>query len=366
MKIAMIVPYPIFPPDEGGRIRAYNLLKHLATAGHELLLLTPGSPPPLADLPVHMFEIAGTGRREQIFDPGFTRRAWKILQAERPDVVLAEFVWPALHGAYLARRLGVPLVIDAHNVEGDRFRSAGSRMWPLVAAYERLALRLAASVLVVSEEDRARFTKRGVRAAKMQIVPNGVDLAVVHRDGEAGDAVRRDLGIADSTKMLLFFGQLGYAPNQQALRIIHDELLPRLDRAGTDYAFVVVGKNHEVATRLYSHPRLRFTGAVRAIAPYINAADAVAVPITSGGGTRLKILESIACGTPVVSTSMGAEGIDLAACGGLLTVADGWNAFSATLASPLNVKDGNVPAPFLDMYSWTNIVSRIDWPSRRS
>ena len=249
---------------------------------------------------------------------------------------------------------------------GSRRRRAGSRAWPLVAAYERLALRLATSVLVVSEEDRERFTKRGVRAAKMQIVPNGVDPAVVHPDVEAGEAVRRELGIAAETKMLLFFGQLGYAPNQQAVRTIHDELLPRLDRSGADYTFIVVGKNHESVARVDSHPRLRFTGAVRAIAPYINAADAVAVPITSGGGTRLKILESIACATPVVSTSMGAEGIDRAACGGLLTIADGWNAFSATLASPLNVKDGNVPAPFLDMYSWTNIVSRIDWPTRRS
>ena len=366
MKIAMIVPYPIFPPDEGGRIRAYNLLKHLAAAGHDMLLLTPTSPPPPADLPVRFFETTTAGRRKQVFDPGFMLRAGKILKAERPDIVLSEFIWPAVHGAYLARRLGVPLVLDAHNVEGNRFRSAGAPVWPLVAAYERLALRLATKILVVSEEDRERFTKRGVRAAKMQIVPNGVDPAVVHPDAEAGEAVRRELGIAAETKMLLFFGQLGYAPNQQAVRTIHDELLPRLDRSGTDYTFIVVGKNHESVARVDSHPRLRFTGAVRAIAPYINAADAVAVPITSGGGTRLKILESIACATPVVSTSMGAEGIDRAACGGLLTIADDWDAFSATLAAPCDVKDGNVPAPFLDMYSWKNIVSRIDWPSRRS
>ena len=101
------------------------------------------------------------------------------------------------------------------------------------------------------------------------------------------------------------------------------------------------------------------------MAPYINAADAVAVPVRSGGGTRLKILESIACATPVVSTSVGAEGINRPACAPLLTVADDWDAFAAALAAPRDVKAGNVPGPFLDMYSWATIASRIEWPAAR-
>ncbi|MBI5288043.1 MAG: glycosyltransferase family 4 protein [Chloroflexi bacterium] len=364
MKIAMIVPYPIFPPDEGGRMRAYNLLKHLS-AHHEMSLFTPRSPANAAHgLRVRLFETTPPGRRHQILDAGFLRRAPAIAREELPDVILAEFIWPGLHAAYLARRLGVPFVLDAHNVEADRFRSSASRAQPLVAVYERLIARLASGIFVVSPEDGDRFRGRGVPAAKIQAVPNGVDPDAVHPDAEAGMQIRRELGIGENTKMLLFFGQLGYAPNRDAMRIIHQELLPRLDHIGLDYRFVVAGKNHEQAAWLYSHPRLRYTGAVAAIAPYVNAADTVAVPIVSGGGTRLKILESIACATSVVSTSAGAEGIDRAACGRLLTIEDGWDGFAAALASPRDVKSGNVPAPFLDMYSWANIVSRIEWPRR--
>ncbi len=364
MNIAMIVPYPIFPPDDGGRVRAYNLLKHLAPV-HELLLFTPRSPANAAnDLRVRLYETTPPGRRHQVLDAGFLRRALVIARDQRPDVIVTEYPWPGLHAAYLARRLGVPLVLDAPNVEGDRFRSTGSRAWRLVALYERLIARLGSSIFVVSAEDGERFRRCGVPAAKIQLVPNGVDAAVVHPDAAAGARVREQLAIGEGTKMLLFFGQLGYAPNGEALRIIHQELLPRLDRAGLDYQFVVAGKNHEEAAWLYSHPRLRYTGAVPAMAPYVNAADAVAVPVVSGGGTRLKILESIACATPVVSTTMGAEGIDRAVCGELLSFEDGWDAFAAALAAPRHVKSGNVPAPFLDMYSWANIVSRIEWPAR--
>jgi hypothetical protein len=64
----------------------------------------------------------------------------------------------------------------------------------------------------------------------------------------------------------------------------------------------------------------------------------------------------------VVSTTVGAEGIDRSVCGGLLTVADGWDAFTEALAAAY-VKQGNVPAGFLDMYSWASIVSRIEWPA---
>jgi glycosyltransferase involved in cell wall biosynthesis len=366
MKIAMIVPYPIFPPDEGGRIRAYNLLKHLAPA-HELALFTPHSPAnATCDLPMRLYETTPPGRRHQVLDAGFLRRGLAIARDDRPDVIVSEYPWPGLHGAYLSRRLGIPLVLDAPNVEGDRFRSTGSRVWRAVALYERLIARLSAGVFVVSAEDRARFRARGVPAAKIQLVPNGVDPAVVRPDAESGARIRAELGIGEGTKMLLFFGQLGYSPNREAVRIIHRELLRRLDRTGLDYAFVVAGKNHEQAAWLYSHARLRYTGTVPAIAPYVNAADAVAVPVVSGGGTRLKILESVACGTPVVSTTIGAEGIDRAACGDLLSIVDGWEAFAGALAAPQHVKPGNVPAPFLDMYSWANIVSRISWPARNA
>ena len=364
VRIALFVPYPILPADEGGRVRALNLITHLAPH-HDLLLVTPRSPAYRdAAIPAHIAETTPPGRLRQILDPGAIAAAtWRAVRDFHPDVVVSEYPWPGLRAITIARRLHVPFVLDAPNVEGDRFRSTGSRIWRMVDIYERVLARRAAAVFVVSDDDARRFRARGVASSTIQLVPNGVDPASTHPDPAAATTIRRDLGLADSTKIILFFGQLAYTPNRDALRVIHAELLPRLDRAGLDYVVVAAGKNHEDAMWTWSHPRLRYTGSVPAIAPYINASDVVAVPITSGGGTRLKILESIACATPVVSTTVGAEGIDRALCGDLLSVVDGWDSFAEALARPRQVKPGNVPAGFLDMYSWAGIVSRIEWPT---
>jgi len=368
----MVAPYRIWPADEGGRVRAYALLTHLADAGHEVALFCPrpsavertdvGQPPPAVppgfDARIRVHELTGPGRRRQILSPEFFRRAPALARRERFDAVISEYPWPGLHAWWLARRAGAALVLDAPNVEGERFRSVGARWWRGVDAYERLVARLADAVWAVSEEDRQRFRARGVPGRKLQVVPNGVDPRSHHPDDAARARVRAELALDDATRLLLFFGQLDYAPNRQALDTLAREVLPRLDRCGLAYACVVAGKGGPPAP---PHPAMRLLGRVERIADYVNAADAVLAPVTSGGGTRLKVLESVACGTPVVATTIGAEGIDRAACGGLLVLADDWDAFAMAAARvPL---DGSrrTPDGFVERYGWDAIVRRITW-----
>jgi glycosyltransferase involved in cell wall biosynthesis len=361
MKIVMIVPYAIFPPDEGGRIRAYNLLKHLSSE-HEMVLLSPQSEANRAnDLPARIFETTPAGRRNQFASPRFLRSAPEIVRRERPDLVLIEYPWPGLHAMYLSWRCGVPYVLDAPNVEGQRFRSTGAWYWRGVDAYERFIAKRARRVFAVSRGDRERFIERGIESSKVEVVPNGVDPDVLHPDERLRALTRERLGVGDAMRVLLFFGQLDYQPNRDALTVIADELLPRIERAGGNVRIVVTGKRPPPLPRLFGHPLVTYAGVVPSMVPYLNAADAVLAPLRSGGGTRLKLLESIACGTPVVSTTVGAEGVERSVCGDLLHVEDEWDGFVKRLLDGQDVKRGNVPAPFLDMYSWANIVRRIDW-----
>jgi len=380
MKIAMVAPYRIWPPDEGGRVRAAALLTHLADGGHEVTLFCPrrggkdiagashATQPALGgasgdgagfDARIRVYELTGAGRRRQILSPEFLRRAPAVARRERFDVVISEYPWPGVHAWWLARRAGAALVLDAPNVEGERFRSVGSRIWRAVDGYERVVARLADAVWAVSEEDRSRFLARGVPARKLQVVPNGVDPRRHHPDAAARARVRAELGVDDATRLLLFFGQLDYAPNRQALENLAREVLPRLDRCGVAYVCAVAGKGGPARA---PHQAMRLLGRVGCIADYINAADAVLAPVTSGGGTRLKVLESVACGTPVVATGVGAEGIDRAACGDLLVLSDDWDAFAAAAARTPIAFGRRVPAGFLERYGWDGVVKRIAWP----
>jgi len=179
--------------------------------------------------------------------------------------------------------------------------------------------------------------------------------------------MRRALGIGDHELVLLYFGHLGYAPNQEALQLLHRHVLPVLDRHGAEYRLLIAGRGSDELREQYNHPRMRFLGVVDRIEDAISAADAVVVPLVRGGGTRTKIIESIACAKPVVSTAAGAAGLDRSACGDLLTVVDGWDAFAcATLAAARPGAPREVPASFRDVYAWSAIGRRIRFDDART
>jgi glycosyltransferase involved in cell wall biosynthesis len=164
-----------------------------------------------------------------------------------------------------------------------------------------------------------------------------------------------------SAKLILFFGQLKYPPNAQALRTITERILPRLD---SDFRLLVVGGglSSGSARRLSSPPRLILAGPVENIADYIRAADVVAVPLEHGTGTRLKILESVACGVPVLSTSIGAEGLNRAALGDHVIVEDDWKSWPDALVQAAGLKHRPPRDAFVEYYDWRNIVRRINLP----
>jgi glycosyltransferase involved in cell wall biosynthesis len=362
--IVMIAPYPIVPPDEGGRVRAYNLLKHLAER-YDVTLLSPPLRGVRVDLPIEVHECIPAGRRHQLASWRFLWRARRILRGRKPAAIIAEYIWHGPHGALLARMSRCDFVLDCPNVESDRFNSTRRRWGRAVGVWERIATRLADRLFVVTEADRERFIEKGVRASKIQVVPNGVDTSVMRPDRAAGARIRAELGIAPETRMLLFFGQLDYAPNVEALDRIRDALLPALHKGTTPFEIVIAGKGDAADLRArYSHPRVRFLGVVNPIADYINAADTVIVPITSGGGSRLKVIESIACGTRVVSTTLGAQGVDPALCGGLLDLSDEWEQF-AELALQPPVRRDAAPDAFVKAFDWRSIVSRLLFDVRK-
>jgi glycosyltransferase involved in cell wall biosynthesis len=165
-------------------------------------------------------------------------------------------------------------------------------------ALEAAVLREFDRLYVCSEEDKDALHRR--TRAQVCVLPNALPLPgpLPPRPGEAPFT-------------FLFVGTLGYYPNEDAILHFCAEVLPRIRRdAARDFRVTIVGTGATPAIRsLAALPDVRLIGAVPDVAPWYGAADAVVVPVRAGGGTRIKVLEAFSYRRPVVSTSIGIEGI---------------------------------------------------------
>lgn len=199
--------------------------------------------------------------------------------------------------------------------------------------------------VAVSDLDAAAMRAGGARA--LVIAPNGTD--GVPRQPTPTLPAGRPL-------RMLFVGAGDYQPNRAGLRWLIDEILPRLD--DRDWTLDVVGTPPGV---LPAHPRVTFHGRVASVAPYYAAAHLAVVPIPYGSGTRLKVVEAMARGIPVVATPVGAEGLGLRAGEHFLCGAD-TAAFADALVQAAARLEGAGPSLEPLLAAARAVAERLFWP----
>src|SRR5262245_35026062 len=194
--------------------------------------------------------------------------------------------------ATLHARIGEAALMLLEAAEADKYRALEAEWLPRFD-----------HVLVCSERDRAAVQRRAGHAA-LHVVPNGVRRPGPAAAGspETGGCIR-----------LLFVGSLSYFPNVDAATVLCRDVLPRLRaRLRRDVRVEVVGRRPSAAVAsLADIPGVTVHADVVRLSPFYARAQAVVTPLRAGGGTRLKILEAFAHGVPVVSTSVGVEGLDV-------------------------------------------------------
>ncbi|HEX5430329.1 MAG TPA: glycosyltransferase, partial [Bryobacteraceae bacterium] len=235
-------------------------------------------------------------------------RVREVMRRESPDMMVCDFLAPAVNLDDLA-----PWVLFQHNVETMIWRRhAATAPDPLRKLYfraqaERMfqveadVCRQVHKVIAVSERDsRSHRDLFGLRSVPS--VPTGVDVESL--TPPAPKAVETDL---------IFVGSMDWMPNIDGVNYFLDEILPRIRRKRPDCSVTITGRHPPASLqrRVRSDPKLRVTGTVEDIRPFLWSAAVSIVPLRIGGGTRLKIYESMAAKTPVVSTSIGAEGLDV-------------------------------------------------------
>jgi polysaccharide biosynthesis protein PslH len=249
--------------------------------------------------------------RLQVAVPAMQRALDRVLRAKRFDVVNLEFSFLGdcdLRQAPPGERLPA-LVVDSHNIDYDlarQYARGGSSLarrvyaganWRKLRREELGTYSDADGVYLCSAADERRLLDQ-VPGARTAVIPNAADIEY-YQPRSTPDG-----------RTVVFFGLLSYVPNiDGAIHFIQD-IWPRIAEVHPEARFKIIGGRPPPSLLALAGPRVELTGFVSDLRPHLAAAAVVVVPLRLGGGTRLKIVEGMAMGKAIVSTTLGAEGIE--------------------------------------------------------
>jgi glycosyltransferase involved in cell wall biosynthesis len=326
----LLAPESPYPPAGGGALRTASLLHYLAARYDTdvIVFRQPGDPDPArlfpsglarrvstVDLRVHGRGLASRAARNAarvarrvppLVDrfSGYAEEIAGAIGRETYEVGIVEHFWCAPYWTAVAPAC-VRAILDLHNVESVLHARCAADRGPQALAHrvfepacrelERQWLPRFDTVLTASEED-ARAVHAIAPGTRVRVYPNALPAAAPP--------------LALDEEAIVFSGNMEYHPNRAAVRFFRQQVWPLLRDRWPGLAWRLVGKNPESVRRFTEgDPRIQVTGAVEDAVAELARSRVAVVPLLAGSGTRLKILEAWAAGLPVVSTSIGAEGL---------------------------------------------------------
>lgn len=332
LSVTSELPWPL---NTGGKLRTFHIHRAIAEEFHVRLIVPVGSVNQehvdiLRQHGIHTHTVA-TGPKNAIGEsfkalqsavcrlPYVLYRRHDHAQVKKqilasakettPDVIYLDHL-----DSHLYRNLlpACPAILDLHNIYSlivERYASEQSNPLKkfyfqhetkLLQSIERSLVDSHCTIFAVSDSEVEFYKRLGVRS--VQLVPNGVDCS---------QFAHLPCGRNASNSKLLFLGTMSWGPNAEAASVLIEQIFPEVKRQRPDAQLWIVGRNPPI--HLLKHHEVNgvsVTGSVPDIVPYYQNADMLVVPLESGGGTRLKILEAFAAGLPVISTPIGVEGIN--------------------------------------------------------
>jgi glycosyltransferase involved in cell wall biosynthesis len=367
LKILWVKSGPLHPLDTGGKLRTYNMMRELRK-NHQITFLALESRSAPADWKDNAREychdiISIPWKESRRFSLRFyLELARNALFSNRPyaiekyassgmrntiskldnstyDLIVCDFLVPA---ANFPDRMRTPTILFQHNVESDIWRrhyeqrtgTIGKKyfylQWKRMVAFEKKYCERFDGVVTVSPKDSETLRNRFDGGNILGDVPAGVDLQYFR-------PVDKDL---PSERRLVFTGSMDWLPNDDAMSFFIRDIYPEIKDEVPGVTLTVAGRNPSPGLREEASrdPSINVTGTVEDIRPFVHEAMVMIVPLRIGGGTRIKIFEGMAMGIPVVSTSIGAEGLPVTH-GDNILLADKTDAFAAETVRLINDND---------------------------
>jgi sugar transferase (PEP-CTERM/EpsH1 system associated) len=332
LKLLLLTTKPPFPLTDGGRIAVYEPLRRLAARGHQVTLLTFRAPGQDQDALAHLETLCRVeyvqhdtrtrpgGMISNLFSslpysiskyrsPLMMQKLREMLTGEAFDVVHLEQVHLACYQEIVRGEFGVPAVLRQVNSESH----LAERFWQTQTGLRRIYARLQATrlrryeaemcarmdcCLAITAGDAERLRTLSPQA-NIRVIPAGVDLEEFQPAPHLAEA-----------EAVVFVGSMDWLPNADAVLWFAKEISPLVKREFPAFQFYVVGRQPPVEIRrLTESDAIHVTGYVDDVRAYLARAAICVIPLRVGGGMRVKLLQAMAMAKPVVSTSIGAEGI---------------------------------------------------------
>ena len=392
MRILWVKAGKLLPVDTGGKIRSYNLLKHLAQR-NETTLLSYYDGPLDKDYEEQLArELPGAITINTSRGDSFMRQAVNYLgqlpgdvpyavakftstdvqrlvsqwdRERRFDVAVCDFLSASKN---FPASLNTPSLLFQHNVESALWQRqakyesnlAKRLVFKVEAAkmtrYEQLTVKRFDHIIAVSEHDRVLMSSM-TDPSRISVVATGVDLK------EYAEIANQQ---EDQTQgfEILFLGSMDWEANIDGVDYFCRGIWPKVKSHIPEAKFCIVGRNPHARVKKWASESIEVTGRVESVQPYLKRAAVFVVPLRIGGGTRLKIYEAMAAGKAVVATTIGAEGLDIEHNKNIL-IADTEEDFAAAVIDLLRndarrQQLGAEAAQLAAKYDWAIIAKRFE------
>lgn len=384
MRILFLSRWFPYPPDNGSRIRVYNLIKQLSQR-HDITLISFVGSKPNEDQVAAMRRYCGamysvphipfqpqrlkallgflSSRPRSFVDTHSTEMVAMVQQISREetfDLALASQIETAPYATLIHsvprvfEEVELTIIEEQFTSRGGLRRLRAGLTWWKLSHFARELLHQFDACTVASKQEQTRVLEL-ISDFPVAIIPNGVDISFC--DSHFGAA---------KPDTLIFSGALTYRANYDAMAFFLRQVFPLIRARRPEVKLYITGRTDGVPLeRLPLGEKVVLTGYLEDVRPAVAQSQVCVVPLLTGGGTRLKILEAMALGTPVVSTTKGAEGLE-ATPGEDILIADEPTAFANAILrllddAALRTKlAANGQGLVLERYGWDQIAGKLD------
>jgi len=330
MKILQITTRLPYPPTDGGKIATYNIIKYLALRGHSITLICFNSEnknyPELEKycrliIIEKNLETTYPGLFLNLFSnipysilkyysPIAKKIIYNLLKKNKYDIVHLDHLHTTYYGNFIKKEYNLPIVLREHNIENiimKRFYKNQKNIfikfyaylqWKKLYKYEGKICEIFNRCLMITKNDEEVMKKMNSNIMT-SVIPAGVDISYFY-----------PINIEEEYS-LISVASMDWLPNVEAIEWFYKEILPLIEKKVQKVKLYIVGINPPNKIKSFANNNVIVTGFVKDVRKYIAKGQVFIVPLKIGSGMRIKILNALAMGKAVVSTSIGCEGIDV-------------------------------------------------------